>query len=91
MVLRLGWTGTYVHTQHDDFDDVVGRGAIPIIHDQNLVVTEARLSLDAGLTEKFGASLVVPVRVISTSIIYRDGMGSQVQLVTPTFTIATRR
>jgi thiol-disulfide isomerase/thioredoxin len=75
--------GTYVHTQHDDFDDVVGRGAIPILHDQNLIVTETRLSLDAGLTAKFGANLVVPLRIVSTSIVYRDGMGSEVQLVTP--------
>ena len=31
-LLRLGWLGTYVQTQHDDFADVTGQGAIPIIH-----------------------------------------------------------
>jgi hypothetical protein len=48
-VLRLGWLGTYVQTSHDDFDDVVGQGPIAIVHDQDLTITEARLSLDAGL------------------------------------------
>lgn len=76
--------GTYIHTQHDAFDDVVGQpGVTPIVHDQHLTVTEARLSLDAGLTARFGASLVVPVRVISTTIVYRDGTGAPVQLVAP--------
>jgi len=83
VVLRLGWMGTYVHTQHDDMDDVVGRGTIPIIHDQHIALSEARLSLDAGLTTRFGASLMVPFRVIDTTIDYRDGMGDIVQLVTP--------
>jgi thiol-disulfide isomerase/thioredoxin len=82
-VLRLGWLGTYVQTQHDDTADVVGQGSIPIIHDQDLAITEARLSLDAGLTKRFAASLVVPVRVVSTSIIYRNGMDVPVQLAQP--------
>jgi thiol-disulfide isomerase/thioredoxin/plastocyanin len=72
-----------VQTQHDDFDDVQGQGAIPIIHDQDLAVTEARLSLDVGLTRRFGASLMLPVRLISTRIAYRDGRGREVQLVQP--------
>jgi hypothetical protein len=82
-LLRLGWLGTYVQSQHDDFADVTGQGAIPIIHDQDLAITEARLALDVGLTERFAASLVVPVRVISTSIVYRDGAGMPVQLTEP--------
>jgi thiol-disulfide isomerase/thioredoxin len=82
-LLRLGWLGTYVETQHDDFDDVMGQGPIPIIHDQDLFITEARLSLDVGLTERFAASVLVPVRFVSTSIVYRDFSGAPVQLVTP--------
>lgn len=82
-LLRLGWLGTYVQTQHDDFADVVGQGNIPIVHDQDLVVTEARLSLDVGLTQRFSASLMLPIRVVSTSIVYRDGPGDPVQLVEP--------
>lgn len=75
--------GTYVHTQHDDFDDVVGQGAIPIIHDQHIVLSEARLALDVGLTQRFGASLMIPVRIVATTIDYRDGMGNLVQLSSP--------
>jgi thiol-disulfide isomerase/thioredoxin len=82
-LLRLGWLGTYVQTQHDDFDAVMGQGMIPIVHDQDLFVTEARLALDVGLTERFSASLMVPVRVVSTSIVYRDGSGTPVELVRP--------
>ncbi len=82
-LLRLGWLGTYVQTQHDDFADVVGQGNIPIVHDQDLVVTEARLSLDIGLTRRFSASLMLPMRVVSTSIVYRNGPGDPVQLVEP--------
>src|SRR5688572_3539130 len=83
MVLRLGWLGTYVQTQHGDTADVAGQGLIPIIHDQDIAISEARLSLDAGLTKRFAASLVVPVRVVSTSIVYRNGMDVPVQLVEP--------
>ncbi|HEX5062746.1 MAG TPA: hypothetical protein VFV99_25410, partial [Kofleriaceae bacterium] len=82
-MLRLGWLGTYVQTQHPDFADVVGQGTIPIIHDQDIAITEARLSLDAGLTKRFSASLVVPFRVVSTSIVYRNGMGMPVELADP--------
>jgi thiol-disulfide isomerase/thioredoxin len=81
--LHLGWVGTYVQSQHDDFADVVGQGAIPIVHDQDLAIHEARLSLDIGLTARFAASLVVPFRVVSTSIVYRDGRGMAVDLVEP--------
>ncbi len=83
MAVRLGTVGTYVHTQHDDFDDVVGQGAIPIVHDQDISIAEARLSLDVGLTRRFAASVVVPVRVVSTTIRYLDAMGDVVQLVEP--------
>jgi thiol-disulfide isomerase/thioredoxin len=82
-LLRLGWLGTYVQSEHDDSADVTGQGAIPIIHDQDLAITEARLALDVGLTERFAASLVVPVRVVATAIVYRDSAGAPVQLVEP--------
>ncbi|MGE0868314.1 MAG: thioredoxin family protein [Kofleriaceae bacterium] len=83
VVVRLGWLGTYVHTEHDDVDEVVDRGVIDIVHDQTMMVTEGRLALDAGITERFAASLMLPVRVVSTSIRYRDAMGSEVSLVRP--------
>jgi len=73
--------GTAVRTQHDDFDDVEGRGAIPILHDQDIYVTETRLSLDVGLTKRFAASVMLPVRVVDTNIRYLDGAGTRVDLV----------
>jgi len=74
--------GTSAQTQHDDRDDVIGQGEIDIVHDQDLVIGEARLSLDVGITRRFGASLVLPVRIVKTSIRYLDLASSEVQLVT---------
>ncbi len=81
--MRLGWLGTYVQAQHDAFADTVGQGAIPIVHDQDLAISEARLALDVGLTQRFAASVVVPLRIVATSIVYRNGMGTPVQLTEP--------
>ena len=53
-----------MQTQHDDHDDVVGRGDIDIVHDQALAISEARLSVDVGLTRRLGASLLLPFRVV---------------------------
>jgi thiol-disulfide isomerase/thioredoxin len=83
VLLLLNWLATYVQTQHDDFADVEGQGAIPIVHDQDLTITEARLALDVGLTRRFSASLMLPVRLVSTRIRYLNGSGSEVDLVTP--------
>ncbi|HWU87342.1 MAG TPA: hypothetical protein VN253_08705, partial [Kofleriaceae bacterium] len=83
MRVRLTWLGTYVQTRHGDHDEVVGRGEIDIVHDQELLIGEARLSADVGLTRRFGASLLVPVRVVDTSIRYLDLAGEEVQLVHP--------
>jgi len=80
--VRLASLGTYVQTQHDDHEDVVGQGFIDLVHDQDLVISETRLSLDLGLTRRFGASLVFPFRVVSTSIRYLDTSGMEVDLVT---------
>lgn len=73
--------GTYVEARHDDRDDVIGQGEIDIVHDQGLLVSEARLSVDVGLTRRFAASLMVPVRRIGASIRYLDAAGAEVQLV----------
>ncbi|MBA3542618.1 MAG: hypothetical protein H0T79_23585, partial [Deltaproteobacteria bacterium] len=83
MLLRLAWVGTYVQTQHDDHDDVVGQGSIDIIHDQTLAISEQRLAVDVGLTRRFSASLMIPVRIVATTIRYLDTDGAEVDLVTP--------
>jgi thiol-disulfide isomerase/thioredoxin len=83
VTLHLSWLGTYVHTMHDDHDDVVGRGDIDIVHDQHLAITEARAAVDIGLPRGFGATLLVPFRVVSTTIRYLDTDGNTVELVNP--------
>src|SRR6185436_12804523 len=42
-----------------------------------------RLGVEAGITRMLGVSLVVPIRVVSTTIRYLDGAGQEVELVTP--------
>lgn len=58
----------------------MGQGHIDIVHDQDLAISEARLGLDVGLTPRFGASVMLPLRVISTGIRYLDTSGVEVQL-----------
>lgn len=70
----------YAQAQHDDHDDVIGQGSIDVVHDQELLIGEARLSLDAGITRRFGASLMLPVRVVGATIRYLDTSGTEVQL-----------
>jgi thiol-disulfide isomerase/thioredoxin len=83
-VLRVSWLGTYVETVHDDRADVVGQGEIEIIHDQHLTIGEARVAADYGFTSQLGASLVVPVRFVSTTIRYASkATGEDVDLVMP--------
>src|SRR5437763_209089 len=68
---------------HPDVDDVVDRGTIDIVHDQRVFLDETRLSAALGLPDGVGLSVVVPVRVMSTTIRYLDTMGNVVQLVHP--------
>ena len=83
-MLRVAWLGTYVQTQHDDHEATVQQGEIDLVHDQNIVNSETRFSLDAGITKQFTASLVVPVRIVGTSIRYLAKVdGSEVDLVMP--------
>lgn len=72
-----------MQTEHDALDDVQDAGLIPIQHDQDLTITEARLAIDVGLAERFSAGLMLPVRLVSTRIVYRNGAGMPVDLVTP--------
>ena len=81
VVVRLAGIGTYVQTQHDDHDDTVQQGHIPLVHDQELLISESRLTVDVGLTKKLSASLFLPFRVVSTDIRYLDLAGTEVDLV----------
>jgi thiol-disulfide isomerase/thioredoxin len=81
--VRLSWIGTYVETAHDDQDEVVGVGEIDIVHDQALVVTEARAAVDVGLGGAWSAGVAVPVRMVRTTIRYLDAGGDEVVLADP--------
>jgi thiol-disulfide isomerase/thioredoxin len=81
--VRLSWLGLAATTRHDDHDDVVGQGSIDLVHDQRLAIAEARLAVDVGLTDRIGASLVLPYRIVSTSIRYLDASGAELELVHP--------
>ncbi|HEU0033743.1 MAG TPA: cupredoxin domain-containing protein [Kofleriaceae bacterium] len=70
-----------MQTEHDATEDVIDQGMVDVVHDQSLLVSEARLSIDAGITKHLGASLVLPVRMVSTDIRYLDASGSEVRLV----------
>src|SRR5688500_5881740 len=70
-------------TSHDDHDDVVDRGEIDIVHDQEIAVTEARVAIELGLSRGFGALFMVPIRMVATSIRYFDTDGAEVDLVRP--------
>ncbi len=60
-----------------------GRGAIDIVHDQSLLISEARLSVGVGITRRIGLSLMVPFRIIDTSIRFNDSDGAEVMLLQP--------
>jgi thiol-disulfide isomerase/thioredoxin len=51
------------------------------VHDQTLLVTEARLAADVGITRRISLGVMLPVRVVSTGITYLDADGMEVTLV----------
>jgi hypothetical protein len=75
--------GTYITTRHDDVDEVVGRGVVPIIHDQSIFLLETRISAEYGIADGVAIDLVVPFKMISTRIHYLDASGAEVALVHP--------
>ena len=62
---------------------VIGAGLQTVIHDQDIRTSESRLVADLGITEWFSAGLVLPLRVFSTSITYRDMAGQAVDVENP--------
>lgn len=72
--------GTFVETEHDATEPVVGQGPLDIVHDQDLLVSEARLAVDVGLPRGFGASLMLPIRMVRSQIAYRDLAGDEVMI-----------
>ncbi len=59
---------------------MVGNGVTPVVHDQGITMTELRLGAQLALSERWGVSLSLPLKVFATSIRYVDLFGDEVQL-----------
>jgi len=82
--VTLATTGTVIHTEHDDEDDVIGRGPTPILHTQDVLLGELRGSLEVGIAERLAVAVLVPIRYIDTRIRYLDAAtGDEVTLTMP--------
>jgi len=69
-----------VDTRHDATEDVIGAGESTVVHDQNIALSELRISAELGLADDVGLSLTLPVRMVDTSIRYLDGSGMEVAI-----------
>jgi thiol-disulfide isomerase/thioredoxin len=83
VIARLEWLVTGASARHDDRDDVVDRGVIDIVHDQDLQIAEVRLGVDVGIRDWLAVSASLPVRMVTSEIQYLDTTGEPVELVTP--------
>jgi len=64
-------------------EDVVGRGATMVQHDQDIRLGELRLGAELALSAAWSVALSLPLRRFDTSIRYLDGAGSEVELSGP--------
>ena len=51
----------------------MGAGPMEVIHDQSIALGELRVSAEVGVAEDLGVALLVPLRMVDTSIRYLDG------------------
>ncbi len=61
---------------------MVGQGEREVIHDQTLILGDARLTVDYGVTANVAVSMMLPVRTVDTSIRYLAD-GAEVDLTAP--------
>ncbi len=54
-----------------------------VIHDQDSLAAETRLTAELGVTRWLAAGVVLPVRVFDTTIRYLDASGAEVNIVNP--------
>ncbi len=66
----LSTQGTAIRVVHDAFDETP-----PSVHDQLFYVGEVRPIVEYGLTEYLGVELQLPVRIVRTTIVFRDAAG----------------
>ncbi len=69
--------------KHDATETITGVGPSTVIHDQNVFGSESRLVAELGVAPWFAVGVVVPFRVMSTSIRYLDPSGTQVSIENP--------
>jgi len=69
-------------TEHDDVEDVVGRGLTDVVHDQDITFFESRLDAELGLTDGLALAVMLPVRVVSTGITFRDAATHEAVMLT---------
>ncbi|MBL9020528.1 MAG: thioredoxin family protein [Myxococcales bacterium] len=65
-------------------ETIVGMGPGTVIHDQDILTNETRLTAELGVLPWLSAGLVLPLRVFDTAIRYLDaGGGEEVQIENP--------
>jgi thiol-disulfide isomerase/thioredoxin len=69
---RLDMLGTSIQSEHDSVEVAVGGGFFDAVHDQSMLVSELRANVEYGVTASFGIAAQIPLRIIDTSIVYRD-------------------
>src|SRR5437762_1909964 len=69
--------------RHDAIETVIGVGPSTVIHDQDILSSETRLSGELGVRRWLAVSAALPLRVLKTSIRYLDTSGNVVQIENP--------
>lgn len=74
--IALNLTATTLHVVHAEDCPEIGpicaeRAEPPQLHDQRFYVAELRPILALGITERFGAELQLPLRLVKTTIVFR--------------------
>lgn len=83
LTLSVSSAWTRAAVEHASEDDVVGRGVIPVTHDEVLWIGETRVGAAYGVGGHVELIATLPFRSITTRTTYRDEDGRSVSLVSP--------
>jgi thiol-disulfide isomerase/thioredoxin len=73
VTLGLSTSVTRMSTSHTADEELAGGGgAVEVHHDQTIVLGETRLTAEYGVSDRFGASLMLPLRLVQTDVAYID-------------------
>lgn len=75
--------GSTAVARHDATETIVGGGPATVIHDQDILTSETRLSAELGVKRWLAVGVVLPLRVFKTSIRYLDATGHEVEIEDP--------